>query len=146
MTFSQTWTNAINLYLDNVFHLLLGNRMENNYFVDTVDELWSEAFVAQALANIALHLILVHTLVLRQPAVANIACHDNDSVLEVDCTPLTIGHATVIKQLEQNVEDLRRRFLDLVEQDNAVWLATYSLGKLSTLVVTNITRRGTYQA
>jgi hypothetical protein len=57
--------------------------MENNYLVDTVDELRSESFCTQAQTKLA----IVHTL----PLTPNVAGHDNNSVLEVDRAPLTIS-------------------------------------------------------
>ena len=50
---------------------------------------------------------------------ADVAGHDDDRVAEVDPAALGIGQVPVLQDLEQDVEDLRVRLLDLVEQDHA---------------------------
>jgi hypothetical protein len=47
---------------------------------------------------------------------ADVAGHDDDGVLEVDRAALAVGQAAVVEQLEQHVEDVRVRLLDLVER------------------------------
>jgi hypothetical protein len=52
----------------------------------------------------------------------------------------------VVEQLQQDVEHLRVRLLDLVEQDHGVGPATDGLGQLAGFVVPDITGRGADQA
>ena len=72
-----------------------------------------------------------------------IACHDDDSVLEVGCTSLVVGQTPVIEHLQQYVEYVGMSFLNLVEQYHAVGFASHSFGQLSALVVSHISRRCT---
>ena len=58
---------------------------------------------------------------------ADIAGHDHHHILEADCAAMPIRQATVIKQLEQRIEHLRMRLLDLIEQHHAIRLATNGL-------------------
>ena len=46
-------------------------------------------------------------------------------VLEVDRAALPVGHAAVVEHLQQHVEHVRMRLLDLVEQDHRVGLAAH---------------------
>ena len=45
--------------------------------------------------------------------------------------------------MQQDVEDVRVRLFDLVEQHHAVRLAAHSLGELAALVIADVSRRGT---
>ena len=49
-----------------------------------------------------------------------VAGHDQYRVAEIDHAALTIGQASVIENLQQGVPYFRMRFLDFVEQNNAV--------------------------
>jgi len=42
--------------------------------------------------------------------------HDDDRVAEIHRPPLVVGQATVVEHLQQDVEDIGVRLLDLVEQ------------------------------
>ena len=77
---------------------------------------------------------------------ADVAGHDDDRVTEVDGAALRVGQATVFEDLQQDVEHVGVRLLDLVEQQHAVRLAAHGLGELAALVVTDVTGRRTDQA
>ena len=53
---------------------------------------------------------------------------------------MTVGQASVLEHLQEHVEDIRVRFLDLVEQDHRVGLAAYFLGQVAALLVTDVAR------
>ena len=50
---------------------------------------------------------------------AEVRRHHDDRVLEVDRAALAVGHPAVVEHLQQHVEHVRVRLLDLVEQDHA---------------------------
>ncbi len=64
-----------------------------------------------------------------------------DDVAEVDGAALAVGEPTVVEHLEQDVEGLRVRLLDLVEQDHRVGPAADRLGELAALLVADVARR-----
>ena len=74
-------------------------------------------------------------------ASADVARHDDDRVLEVDLATLGVGEATLFEDLQQDVEDVRVRLLDLVEEDDRVGLAADLLGELAALVEADVARR-----
>ncbi len=80
-------------------------------------------------------------LVLRDRGRADVRGHDHDRVPEVDLAPLRVGQLPVLEDLQQDVEDVRVRLLDLVEQDDRVRLAAHGLGQLAALVVADVAGR-----
>ena len=72
--------------------------------------------------------------------------HDQHGVLEVDRAALAVGQAAVVHHLQQHVEDVGVRLLDLVEQHDAVGPAADRLGELAALVVADVAGRRADQA
>ena len=79
--------------------------------------------------------------VLEQRLGADVGGHDDDRVAEVDLAALGVGQVAVLQDLQQDVEDLRVRLLDLVEQDHGVGLAADRLGQLAALFVADVAGR-----
>src|SRR5207302_936535 len=67
--------------------------------------------------------------------------HDDDRVLEVDRVAESVGQLAVFKHLQQDVENIRMRLLDFVEQDDRVRSSLHAFSELSTLFVADISRR-----
>ena len=77
---------------------------------------------------------------------AGIAGHDDEAVFEVDRPAVTIGQAPVVQKLEQTVEDLGMRLLDLIQEDNPVGSPPDCLSKLAPFLVANVAGRGSNEA
>ena len=71
---------------------------------------------------------------------------DDDGVLEVHGLALAVGDSTVIEDLQEDVEDIRMRLLDLIEEYDRVWLSADSLGQLTTLLIADVARCRTDQS
>src|SRR5690348_9785241 len=112
--------------------------MEDDYLINTVDKLWSEAFLTEPLPDMTLHLIFIHPLVFVQPALPNVTGHNNNGIFEIYCSPLSIGETPIIEQLQQDIENLWCSLLNLVKQDHAIRLTTHHFGQLPALFVANI--------
>ena len=69
---------------------------------------------------------------------AHVRGHDDDGVLEVARAALVVGQTAVLEHLQQDVEHVGMRLLNLVEQHDAVGFAAHSLGQLPALVVAHI--------
>ena len=67
--------------------------------------------------------------------------HDDDAVAEVDPATLGVGQVPVLEDLQQDVEDLGMRLLDLVEEHDRVALAADRLGQLAALVEADVAGR-----
>jgi hypothetical protein len=72
--------------------------------------------------------------------------HNNDRILKVDPAAKTVGEHTVVKHLQQDMENIRVSFFNFIQQDDGVGAAPYLLGKLSAFFISYITRRRTDQS
>src|SRR5712691_5550682 len=72
---------------------------------------------------------------------ARIGGHDQDHVAEVDPLAVVIGELAVIHDLEEHVEEVWMRLLDLVEQQHAMRMLVDAVGQEPALVEADITGR-----
>src|SRR6266704_2288042 len=115
-------------------------RVEHDDLVDAVDEFRPE-----------LRLHLCHDRRLDEAGVvarhlldhlrAEVGGHHHHRILEVHGAALAVGHAAVVEHLQQHVDHVSVRLLDLVEQDHAVGLAPHRLGEVPALVVADVAGR-----
>src|SRR5205807_19572 len=132
--------------------------MEDDNLINTVDELRLEEPLQTFHCLRAHHLMLclaASVTLLRQETHVSrtleisttcIASHNHNCILEVHSATLTIGQAPIIHDLQQRIEDLGMRLLNLVQQDNTIRTTTNLLGQLTTFIIANISRRATKQA
>ena len=73
---------------------------------------------------------------------ANVRRHDQHRVAEIHGAALAVGQPSLIKNLQQHIEDIRVRLLDLVEEHHAVGPAPHRLGELTALLVADVARGG----
>ena len=127
----------------------LRERLEDDDLVDAVEELRAEV-LAQRLLHRLLELLLLAGAVaaageaergLLLHSRAQVAGHDDDGVAEVDGAAVAVGQAAVVEDLEERVEDVGVRLLDLVEEDDAVGAAADGLGEPAALVVADVAGR-----
>ena len=119
-------------------------RMEHHRLVDSVEKFRPEIvlqLVRYRVTNVFIRLAH-HRL---NDGRADVAGHDDHRVFEVHCAALAIGQASVVKHLQQNIENIRMRLLNLIEQQHAVGFAADSLGQITALLVAHIAWRGAYQ-
>src|SRR3989442_1318901 len=157
----QLLAHAHELELDDLADLGPVERLEHDGRVDPVEELRPEE---------ALHLLLnalLHALVRghgvrvlaghgRRPEaerglalqhlLSEVARHDDDRVAEVDAAALRVREAALVEDLQEHVEDLGVRLLDLVEQDDAVGLPADRFRELAALFVADVAGRRADQA
>jgi hypothetical protein len=121
-------------------------RVEHHDLVDAVDELGAEVRLT------TLHHRRLHALVvllagqLLDHVRAEVRGHDDDGVAEIHRAALAVGQAAVVQHLQQHVEHVRVRLLDLVEQHHRVGLAAHRLGQVAALLVADVARRRADQA
>ena len=59
---------------------------------------------------------------------AEVGGHDDEHIAEIDRAALTVGEPPVVEHLQQDVEHVRMRLLDLVEQHDLIGPAPHRLG------------------
>ena len=91
------------------------------------------------------HLFTVFAGELLDVLAAEVRCHDDDGVFEIDGAPLAIGHAAIFEQLQQRVEHVGVGLLDFVEQHHGVRPAAHRFGQLPAFIVADVARRGADQ-
>src|SRR5215468_1900800 len=134
--------------------VLARERVEHDDVVDPVDELRPEG---------ALHLVhdlFLHPLVggllpfreeaggraLADEARAEVGGHDEDGVLEIHHVAHGVGEAAVVQHLQEHVEDIGMRLLDLVEEHDRVGPAAHLLGEEPALFVAHVAGRRAQEA
>ena len=120
--------------------MLLVERVEHHDLVDAVHELGPELGLHLAQHRELDHLVVVARHLLDHLR-AQVRGHHDHRVLEIHGAALPVGHAAVVEHLQQHVEHVRMRLLDLVEQDHRVRLAAHGLRQVAALLVADVSRR-----
>ena len=131
------------LQVDDMIDLATPQRMEHHDVVDTIEKFRFE-HATQRDQHIPLHRApcsISGLPAFENHLTAHVRRHDDDRVAEIDGTSLRIGEASVVEQLQQNIEHIGMRLLDFVEQDHGVRTATHGLGELAAFFVAHVTRR-----
>ena len=71
-------------------------------------------------------------------AAPGVGGHNQDDVAEIDGFTIVIGQLSVIHHLQEDVEEIRMRLLDLVEQEHAVRVLIHGIGQESSLIEAHI--------
>ena len=85
--------------------------------------------------------LTVRVYAVEQELRSKVRCHNDDCILKVHGPALAIRNMTVVKHLQEHIEDIRMGFLHLVEEDYGERLSANGLCELTALIVTNISRR-----
>src|SRR6266571_558258 len=78
-------------------------------------------------------------------AAAQVRGHDDHGILEVYSPPRAVGQDAVVQHLEQDIEHVRVRFFNLVQQHDRIGLAPDLLGELAALLIPHIARGRSHQ-
>src|SRR5271166_349400 len=145
----QVLVQLLHHQLHDLDEVRLGQRVEDDDLVETVEELGVEGALHLALHHVldlagdrVFHLGLeTHAGALLQMARADVGGHDDDGVLEVHRVAQAVGELAVLKHLQQDVEQVRVRLFDFVKQHHGVGRALDALGQLAALFVADVSRR-----
>ena len=110
--------------LQNLDEVDLAQRVEDDDFIEPVQELGVKRalnlvpyqFLDFFCDRIFLRRLEAQAFALLQMAGPNIRSHDDDRVLEINRIAEAVSQLAVFKDLQENVEDIRVRLLDFVEQ------------------------------
>src|SRR5690606_2545817 len=138
--------------VDDFVYVLPLQRVEHDHIVKPVQEFRAEGTL-QRMLDRRLHVFLFRLAFrgsgkadsgseILQVTYADVTRHYDDGVPEVDPAAEAVGQDTVIKHLQQDVEHIRVRLFNFIQEDYRVRLASHLFGKLSAFFVADITRRG----
>src|SRR3989454_3993471 len=116
-------------------------RTERDDCVQAVAELGGEHPLDRLHLVARLHRGCETHLGLRQRLGARVRGHDDAHVAEVRLPAVVVGQRAVVHHLQQHVEDVRVRLLDLVEQQYRVRLLGDCLGEQAALLEADVSRR-----
>src|SRR4051812_33515917 len=96
-------------------------RVKYDNFIDSIDKFRTKLRLDFTKYRKLYHLIIVARHLLDHLG-SEVGGHYDDSVFKVHGSPLTVGHSTVVKHLQQHIEDVRVCLFNLIEQNHCIWL------------------------
>ena len=122
-------------------HILAPQAVEQDDLVDAVEELRPERRLDHG-HHVVAHLVDILALAeIDEILRTQVRGHHDQRVAEIDRTALAVGQPAVVEHLQEHVEDVRMRLLDLVEQDHLIGPAPHSLGQRAAFLVADIAGR-----
>src|SRR6185437_4940413 len=120
----QVSVELLNQQFKNLDQVRIGQRLEENYFVQTVQELRIEGlldFLLNQLFNLVVDRFFLvereaETFAFHQVSRADVRGHHDDYVLEIHRVAQSVSELSIFEHLQQDVEHIRMRLLDFVQQ------------------------------
>ena len=121
--------------------------MEDDRFIEPVEEFGAE-MGPQGFIDPPLHFSVAGWITgeIENRSAADVAGENQDRVGEIHRATLAIGDATVIKDLQHDIEDIGVGLLHLIKEDHRVGTAPHRFGELAAFLVAHIARRRSDQA
>src|SRR5262245_15323101 len=105
---------------DNTRHLGTAKAREEQNFVQTIQEFRAEG-AADDIHDFLAHVFDVQMVgKVDEDFGAEIRRHDQNGVGEIDRAALPVCQAAVIENLQKNIEDIRVRLFDFIEEDDLI--------------------------
>src|SRR5262249_32548463 len=116
--------------IDDTLNLRYGQRLEQDNIIHSVQKFWPEVLthLPHHRSPGLLGELPVARDAFEQIVRADVRGHNDHRVFKIDRPSLSIGHAPVIENLQQDIKDIVVRLLDLVEENDGVGLATHRFG------------------
>ena len=146
----RTFHKILTHHSNDLLHLLLAQWMEDQNLINPVQKLRTENQL-HFVHDITFHPLIVSSRIF--PGIESqflriddglgtcIRGHDDDRIAKIHLTPLGICNMSVIQYLQENIEHIRMRFFNLVEQDHGVRMPAYLFAELPAFVMSHISRR-----
>ena len=129
------------LDIDDPRHVTALQPVEQDHLIETVQKLRPEAR-ANGPHDIFTNFFGVTALLLGHEILrAEVRGHDDQRIFEVDGPPMTVGQAAIVQHLQQDVENVRVRLFDLVEQDDLIRPPPDGFGQHAALFVADVSWR-----
>src|SRR5262249_32396228 len=72
---------------------------------------------------------------------ADVRGHDDDRILEIHLMAKVVSELAVVEYLQKDVENIRMRLLDFIEEHDRIWFAAHRFGQLAAFFIAYIARR-----
>ncbi len=132
----------VDLLADDVLDDRCTELVEEHHLVEPVAELGREELLHRVVDRLARHRAAAKAdLRLADLAGAGVGGHDQDDVAEIGLASLVVRERRVVHDLQQDVEDLRVRLFDLVEQQHRVRRLAHDVHELRPVVVSDVAGR-----
>ena len=133
------------LDIDDGANILARQRMEHDDIVDPVDELRPEV-LAEDFEHLGFHLRVIRLAAeFLDTLRTQVGGHHDHGVAKIDGASLAIGQPAIVEHLEQDIEDIRMRLFDFVEQDHRIRPAPDRFGQVTAFFIAHIARWRTDQ-
>ena len=134
------------LYFNNGSEMFRCQRMEDNHVIYTIDEFRPE-LLRNDFHYFGLHRVIVLLAAELLDALATeVRRHDNDRIAKIHGPPVAVGQPSVVEHLQQDVEDIRVRLLDLVQQHHRIRSAPYRFRQMTAFLIAHVAGRRTNQS
>src|SRR5579864_9065973 len=127
LTLGETLLHVFELQVDDALDLHFAQRAEHHDIVDPVQKLRAEQF-AQSRHRFFAGFLRIFGGELEYRGRASVGSHDDDRVSERESAAFAVGQTAVLEDLQQDVENVRMRLLDLIQQNHGIGPATNLLG------------------
>ena len=129
------------LDVDDASHLLALEPMEQDDLVHAIEKFRAEACAHHAHDLIPDRVGILALGLVHQIVGAEVRGHHDQGIPEIDRVALAVRQTPVVEHLQQHVEHVRMRLLDLVEQHDLVRPPPHGFRKRSALVIADIAGR-----
>src|SRR3989338_6730912 len=155
MLFLQTLRHDIGLHAHDIHDGIGRKNIEKDYLVQSVQKFRTEELFERT-HDLLFYLLIALTFGAREAAAeaqarhlvdvfgTDVGGHDDDGVLEIDDAAFGIGESAVVEHLQEHIEYLRMRLLDLVEEHYGIRAMAHELGQATAFVVSDIPRWRAY--
>src|SRR3990172_9998060 len=75
----------------------------------------------------------------------DVGCHYDDGIPEINPSAKAVSKASIFEYLQEDIKHVMMSLLYLVKEDYGVRLSPDLFSKLSTLFITDVSRRGSHQ-
>ena len=126
-------------------HMIRRQAVEQQNLVKPVQEFRAEGRLHIRHHRVARGIAVLAIRQRQQMVSPDIRCQQDDGVGEIHTPSLPVGQVPLIQHLQQDVENIGMRLLDLVEQHHLIGAAAHRLGQRAALLIADIARGRTDQ-
>src|SRR6202167_2990020 len=140
LALGETFGQIAHLHFDDALDLIFSQGAEHHDVVNSIQELRTEKF-PQSAHGLFTRLFRIFLGEFENCRRADVGGHDDYGVAKIHGAAFAIGQAAVVKNLKQNVENIRMRLFDFVQQNHRIRTAANLFRELSAFFIAYVARR-----